>query len=174
MTINWPEQFLQHWDYWHNSLTWLCLTINWMVLFHQNLDYWRNSLTWIWMKINWLVPFHRHWDYWRNLRACFFSGKQLIDTIPSTLGLLTQLTSLDLFDNELTGTIPLTLGFLTQLDYLELYDNQFNGTIPSALCSISGIFIRIDCADFTCTCCYDSSYGTCPRTWVIKVNVFSI
>ena len=61
------------------------------------------------------------------------SENPLAGTIPSTLGLLTLLTSLDLSLNQLTGTIPSTLGNLSQLNSVDLYNNQFSGTIPSAL-----------------------------------------
>ncbi len=54
-------------------------------------------------------------------------------TIPTELGLLTQLTSLDLSGNQLNGTIPSALGKLTQLTALRLSGNQLNGTIPSTI-----------------------------------------
>ena len=81
------------------------------------------------------------------------SENQLIGTIPSTLGLLTQLTDLNLHTNQLTGLIPSTLELLTQLASLNLEDNQLIGTVPSTLCSNSGISIYIDCYEIACTCC---------------------
>ena len=56
-----------------------------------------------------------------------------VTNIPTEIGLLTQLTSLSLFQNGLTGTIPSTLGNLIQLTTLNLFDNELTGTIPSAL-----------------------------------------
>jgi hypothetical protein len=41
-------------------------------------------------------------------------------TIPTEIGLLTQLTYLDLYSKQLTDTIPSTLGNLVQLTYLNL------------------------------------------------------
>jgi hypothetical protein len=53
------------------------------------------------------------------------------NTIPTEIGLLTQLTSLNLFSKHLIGTIPSTLGNLIQLTFLGLENNHLHGTIPS-------------------------------------------
>jgi Leucine-rich repeat (LRR) protein len=58
-------------------------------------------------------------------------------TIPSEIGLLTQLTELVLFDFQLTGTIPSTLSDLTKLSHLSVYGNKLNGTIPSSVSRLS-------------------------------------
>ncbi|KAI2499236.1 hypothetical protein MHU86_15277 [Fragilaria crotonensis] len=58
-------------------------------------------------------------------------------TIPSEIGLLTQLTELIIFDFQLTGTIPSTLSNLPMLTYLTISGNKLNGTIPSSLASLS-------------------------------------
>jgi hypothetical protein len=42
----------------------------------------------------------------------------LVGTIPSTIGLLTQLKSLALAQNDFTGTIPSELGLLSELNGL--------------------------------------------------------
>ena len=55
-------------------------------------------------------------------------------TIPTEIGLLTQLISLDLSGTSWTGYIPSTLGYLTRLQYLRLDHNQrLFGTILSTL-----------------------------------------
>ena len=54
-------------------------------------------------------------------------------TIPSEIGLLTQVTRLYLFYNEFTGTIPSELGNMINLKYLYLDDNELTGTIPKEL-----------------------------------------
>ena len=44
-------------------------------------------------------------------------------TIPTTIGLLTDLQTFDLFYNALTGTIPSPIGFMTRLSCLSLSNN---------------------------------------------------
>ena len=61
------------------------------------------------------------------------AGRQLRGTIPSTLGRLFQLNTLYLYENLFVGTIPSTLGNLGQLEELELSENQLTGTIPFTL-----------------------------------------
>ena len=58
-------------------------------------------------------------------------------TIPSEIGVLTQLTHLNLGYNNLTGTIPSSLSSLTQLRYLDFSFNELSGTIPSSLSSLT-------------------------------------
>ena len=79
------------------------------------------------------------------------------NTIPTELGLLTQLTVLEVYSTRLTGTIPSTLGNLIQLTSLGFWNNELTGTVPSVLCSISDISLQIDCTDVNCTCCTDSN-----------------
>lgn len=62
-----------------------------------------------------------------------FHGITMGDTIPSEIGLLTQLQMLDFLEQELVGTIPSTMGNLIHLTALYLYVNQLTGTIPSTL-----------------------------------------
>ena len=57
----------------------------------------------------------------------------LSGTLPSEVGLLTQLSVLFIVNNSLTGTIPSQLGQLSQLTFLNLGMNHFNGTIPESL-----------------------------------------
>lgn len=56
--------------------------------------------------------------------------------IPSTLGLLTSLVSLDLGGNGLASGIPSELALLSNLTSLVLSDNQLTGTIPEELSSL--------------------------------------
>jgi type IX secretion system substrate protein/Leucine Rich Repeat (LRR) protein len=59
------------------------------------------------------------------------STNNLNGNIPSDIGNLTALTSLDLTANHnITGTIPPEIGNLKQLQYLYLYNNQLSGSIP--------------------------------------------
>ncbi len=58
---------------------------------------------------------------------------KLLGNIPTTIGNLTNLTTLGLADNQLTGNIPTSIGNLTNLTSLFLHINQFSGTIPNTL-----------------------------------------
>ena len=77
-----------------------------------------------------------------NLRALTtldLSSHQLSGTIPTQLGSLAALTSLDLSGNQLTGPIPAQFGALTGLTSLDLSSNDLIGTIPSQLGSLSSL-----------------------------------
>ncbi|KAB5529980.1 hypothetical protein DKX38_020061 [Salix brachista] len=50
--------------------------------------------------------------------------------IPSDLGNLTTLLSLDLYLNSFTGLIPDTLGKLSKLRFLDLSNNRLSGVVP--------------------------------------------
>lgn len=58
---------------------------------------------------------------------------KLSEKIPSELGLLHQLSKLDLSFNEFTGSIPSELGQLTNIDELGLQANRLTGTMPTEL-----------------------------------------
>ena len=61
------------------------------------------------------------------------SGNNLVGTIPSELGNLSNLTELSLTYNQLSGSIPPELGNLSNLTELVLDSNQLSGVIPRAL-----------------------------------------
>jgi Leucine-rich repeat (LRR) protein len=57
----------------------------------------------------------------------------LVGSIPSELVLLSQLSSLSLYSNQLTGPLPSELAFLSQLGTLTLSSNLLTGSIFSEL-----------------------------------------
>ncbi|XVF45282.1 hypothetical protein PTKIN_Ptkin02bG0193200 [Pterospermum kingtungense] len=69
-----------------------------------------------------------------DLRSCNITG-----AIPSSIGNMTNLTSLYLSDNRLTGQIPSTLGQLLNLSVLNLSKNFLNGSIPSSFVSLTDL-----------------------------------
>ncbi|KAI2505059.1 hypothetical protein MHU86_9415 [Fragilaria crotonensis] len=85
-------------------------------------------------------------------------GNSLSSTIPSEIGLLTQLTKLDISNNALASTIPSEIGLLTLLTELDFRNNELTGTIPSSLCSLTSLYgnIGIDDGEITCAsgCCF--------------------
>mmetsp|Transcript_39062 Transcript_39062/g.73286 ORF Transcript_39062/g.73286 Transcript_39062/m.73286 type:complete len:225 (-) Transcript_39062:341-1015(-) len=65
---------------------------------------------------------------------------QMTGTIPSELGLLTNLGTLAIWHNQLTGTIPSELGYLTRLGFLSTWENQLTGTIPTDLATLTLLY----------------------------------
>nr|XP_016493368.1 PREDICTED: probable LRR receptor-like serine/threonine-protein kinase At3g47570 [Nicotiana tabacum] len=60
-------------------------------------------------------------------------SQKLVGSIPSSIGNLTFLTSINLRNNSFYGEIPMEIGNLLQLQHLNLTWNSFTGTIPSNL-----------------------------------------
>lgn len=59
--------------------------------------------------------------------------------IPSEIGILKNLTSLDLAENQLFGTIPEALYKLTQLNEIYLYKNKLTGTISPSIGNLTAL-----------------------------------
>ena len=74
--------------------------------------------------------------YYRFKVDLYLFENKLNGTIPTELGLLSNLEWLDLFKSQLTGTIPSELGLLSNLISLSLDSNQFTGTVPTILASL--------------------------------------
>ena len=67
-------------------------------------------------------------------RPCIMcGGQELKGPIPHEIGLLTNLTYLNLFYNEISGPIPAEIGNLVNLTYLNLGYNELSGSIPSEI-----------------------------------------
>ncbi|KAB1220075.1 hypothetical protein CJ030_MR3G005563 [Morella rubra] len=69
-----------------------------------------------------------------DLRSCSVSG-----ALPSSLGNLTNLTSLYLSNNKLTGQIPDSLGQQLRLSVLDLSKNLLTGSIPTSTTSLGNL-----------------------------------
>jgi Leucine rich repeat/U-box domain len=90
----------------------------------------------------------------RNVKCNADLGVVLLDlksagvrdgSIPREIGLLTNLASLDLFDNSLSSSAPTELGQLSALTYLDLHSNKLNSSIPTELVQLSALaLLRLD------------------------------
>lgn len=68
-----------------------------------------------------------------QLRTLDLRGNRLTSEIPPELGSLTKLEELYLAHNDLTGEIPPELGQLKNLEHLDLRDNRLAGEVPPEL-----------------------------------------
>jgi len=68
-----------------------------------------------------------------NLISLILYDNNITGTIPTEVGMLEALKILDLYQNKLEGTIPSEIGHLEDLEKLELYYNDLSGTIPSEI-----------------------------------------
>ena len=74
-----------------------------------------------------------------NLSSLNLDRNQLMGEIPSELGQLTSLQKLALAVNQLTGEVPSELGQLTNLSDLNLLGNQLTGEIPPELGQLTNL-----------------------------------
>ena len=73
-----------------------------------------------------------------KLEGLFLKGNSFTE-IPSEIGELGGLVSLDLSDNALRGSIPAELANLAELSRLDLGGNLLSGTVPAELGNLSGL-----------------------------------
>ncbi len=69
----------------------------------------------------------------KRVAGISLGSNNLTGSLPSSLGSLGFLTSLELSSNQLSGNIPSSIGGLTGLTYLALSGNQLSGSIPSSI-----------------------------------------
>ena len=79
-------------------------------------------------------------------------------TIPTQIGNLVALVSLDFSGNNLTGSIPEELGNLANLDILTIDGNDFDigTTVPEEICDLGLSQLITDCDNqyfVVCSCC---------------------
>ncbi|CDP19114.1 unnamed protein product [Coffea canephora] len=63
-------------------------------------------------------------------------GSHIKGTIPSEIGNISSLESINMDSNEFTGSIPSTIGKLAHLDRIYLEHNGLQGSIPAELCQL--------------------------------------
>ena len=72
-----------------------------------------------------------------SLTTLELGSSKLTGTIPSTIGLLTKLVTLKLGPDKFVGTLPTSLGDLGSLTYFGVSHNSLTGSIPTELCALS-------------------------------------
>ncbi|RWR97274.1 MDIS1-interacting receptor like kinase 2-like protein [Cinnamomum micranthum f. kanehirae] len=76
-----------------------------------------------------------------NLRELRLSNNQISGSIPPSLGNLSNLVTLVVNENELSGPIPQEIGNLTKLNQLILYYNNITGSIPSTFGRLTNLLL---------------------------------
>ncbi|MCB0061756.1 MAG: leucine-rich repeat domain-containing protein, partial [Caldilineaceae bacterium] len=66
-------------------------------------------------------------------------NQQMIGSLPTSMGNLSNLEILELYQNQLSGPIPAEIGNLLNLRELALSGNQLNGPIPLALANLTSL-----------------------------------
>ncbi|CAJ1966820.1 unnamed protein product [Cylindrotheca closterium] len=72
-----------------------------------------------------------------------FGNKEIVGTLPSTIGHLSAMRSFVLSENAIAGTIPTEVGRMVETELLGLWTNNLEGTIPveiSALTKLTKLF----------------------------------
>lgn len=66
-----------------------------------------------------------------NMFSIEASGDAIATSIPSNVGIMTKMITLNLGTNDMTGSLPDSLSQLTNLQTVQLNGNAFTGTIPT-------------------------------------------
>ncbi|KAK4492991.1 hypothetical protein RD792_000039 [Penstemon davidsonii] len=95
-----------------------------------------------------------------NMVACSVEGfvislllqnNQLSGVVPTDIGKLPELQTLDLSSNQFVGEIPSSLGRLTRLSYLRLSKNNLTGQIPGSVANLTGLSFFVAGNIFLCS-----------------------
>ena len=96
----------------------------------------------------------------------------LTGTLPTTMGLLSNLTLFSTYSNQLTGTVPTELGLLRSLQVVDIRMNSLTGSVNETLCSstlapelVLAVMVEADCDEVECpcctVCCFNNAMGSC-------------
>ena len=104
------------------------------------------------------------------LETLDLGGSELTGAVPTQLGALTKLTRLDLGDNKLTGVIPTQLEALTALTSLDLSDNKLTGAVPTQLGALTAL-TRLDLGDNKLTGAIPTQLGSLTALTSLALSV---
>ena len=76
-----------------------------------------------------------------QLTLLSFRFNDLTGSLPSELGLMSKLTAMKLRSNRLSGSLPIQLGILNQLSLLRLFENELTGLMPAEIGLLSQLQI---------------------------------
>lgn len=74
-----------------------------------------------------------------ELTVVDFHNNSVSGSLPTQIGLLTNLVTLDVSANQVTGTLPPEIGRLNRLVYMDFGNNFLSGTLPSTLAGMIGL-----------------------------------
>ena len=86
-----------------------------------------------------------------NLLQLFMTNNHLSGTLPTEIGLLTSLRKLGMSGNSISGVLPTELAQLTKLEALGASVNRLSGTLPSQLGRL--VFLKYDSCHLTINQC---------------------
>ncbi|KAF8408279.1 hypothetical protein HHK36_007428 [Tetracentron sinense] len=152
-SLNGSLEFLSNWDPSHqNPCTWYGISCNYNqqvvelnmryvdLLGHvpsnlTSLKYSLNKLVLLGTNLTGLIP--KEIGVLGELSHLDLSENALTGEIPVEICSLVKLEKLFLNSNRFEGSIPISIGNLTNLKWLILYDNQISGGIPSSIGSLT-------------------------------------
>jgi Leucine-rich repeat (LRR) protein len=80
-----------------------------------------------------------------QLKVLDFFSNEISGSLPSQIGLLTNLVSIDMNTNQLSGALPTALGSLINVKYFDLSNNVLSGSIPLAISGMQDVeTVRLD------------------------------
>ncbi|CAB9523150.1 LRR receptor-like serine threonine-protein kinase [Seminavis robusta] len=104
----------------------------------------------------------------KSLKSIVLGKNEISGSLPSTLGLLTDLVWLDISPNAgLNGTIPTQLGLLTNVLELYLGTSQLSGTVPTELGLLTNLEYDLDLSENPLTGSLPSELGALSKVKIL-------
>ena len=104
-----------------------------------------------------------------RVTALFLVDNNLSGYLPSELGQLTELLSIEFHLNQLTGPIPPALGNLSKLEWLWLTGNLLEGAIPSELGNLTAL-TGLSMANNPLTGHIPAELGSLPKLEILSLE----